>query len=347
MSTSALTRRDFIERASILSAIGALAANGAAAATRDLTAAARPQFSAGFRTIDIRTAEATIHGAIGGSGPPVLLLHGWPQTHLIWRAVAPRLARDFTVVVTDLRGYGDSSVPPDGENHEGYSKRAMARDQVEVMRSLGFERFAVIGHDRGGRVGHRMALDHPECVSKLAVIDIVPTLKLYTSVTKSFATAYWHWFFLIQPAPLPEDLLLKSAESFLRGRFKRSRKPGVSSASLIPDAISEETFAEYLRCFQDPRRMHAMCEDYRAGATIDLEHDRADLERKVGCPVLVLWGADNPGVDALFDVRATWRERATDVRGRSLPGGHYLPEQLPEAVHAECLRFIRPVDPGR
>jgi haloacetate dehalogenase len=287
----------------------------------------------------VKTSEATINGVVGGSGPPVLLLHGWPQTHIIWQKIAPVLAKEFTVVCTDLRGYGDSSVPADGDNHAGFSKRAMARDQAEVMRSLGYDRFAVIGHDRGGRVAHRLALDHAERVTKLAVLDIVPTLKFYTTVSKELATAYWHWFFLIQAAPLPETLLLNSAESFLRGRFLTSRAG--DGASLIPHAISEATFAEYLRNFKDAARMHAMCEDYRAAASIDLEHDRADLQTKVACPVLALWGAKNPAVATLFDVLATWRERAADVRGKPLPAGHYLPEQAAPEVVQECLPFLR------
>lgn len=297
------------------------------------------KFFPGFRALSVKTKEATINGVMTGSGPPVLLLHGWPQTHLIWQNVARDLAKAFTVVCTDLRGYGDSSVPPDGNNHEGYSKRAMARDQVEVMHSLGFSQFAVIGHDRGGRVGHRMALDHPQAVTKLAVLDIVPTLKLYTTMTKEVATSYWHWFFLLQAAPMPETMLLNSAEFFLRSRFLTSRTGGGST--LIPRFISEETFAAYLRNFKDPARMHAMCEDYRAGASIDLDHDRADLDRKVTCPLLALWGANNPAVAKFFDVLATWRERASEVRGKALQAGHYLPEQVPAEVANECTRFLR------
>ncbi len=266
----------------------------------------------------------------GGQGPPLLLLHGYPQTHAEWHRVAPALAEKFTVVATDLRGYGDSSKPADGANHEGYSKRSMARDQVAVMKELGFSRFAVVGHDRGGRVAHRMALDHPQAVSRAVVIDIVPTRKLFSTVTKQFASVYYHWFFLIQPAPLPETLIGNSADFYLRdGAFR----------GLVPRVISEDVYAEYLRCHQDAATVHAMCEDYRAAATIDLDHDMADLDAKVQCPLLVLWGAKG-AMDPLYDVLSTWQERAADVRGKSLPGGHWIPEQLPGELTAELMRFL-------
>lgn len=283
----------------------------------------------GFEPLVVPTSGATIHGVRGGSGPALLLLHGWPQTHAEWHHIAPGLAKHFSVIALDLRGYGDSSKPADGPDHVSYSKRAMARDGVEVMQALGFERFAVVGHDRGGRVGHRMALDHAERVSRLAVLDIVPTLKLYSDVTKQFASAYFHWFFLIQPAPLPETLLGNNAEFFLRALFQR----------LIPSAIPEAVFAQYLRAFSDPATLHAMCEDYRAAASIDLEHDRSDLTTPVACPLLALWG-ERGAMHPLYDVLATWRERASDVRGKSLPGGHWLPEELPELVLAELLTFL-------
>src|SRR5262249_38902699 len=218
------------------------------------------KFFPGSSEVPQQTAGATINGVIGGSGPPVLLLHGWPQTHIEWHKITPMLAQRFTVIATDLRGYGDSSKPEEGINHEGYSKRAMARDQLELMRQLGFNHFAVVGHDRGGRVGHRMSLDYPEAVTKLAVLDIVPTYKLYTTVTREFASVYFHWFFFIQPSPLPETLIASNAEFILRAWAFRG---------LIPSAISDEAFEDYLRCFSDPRTLHAMCEDYRAGATID------------------------------------------------------------------------------
>jgi len=287
-------------------------------------------FFPGFRPFRIATAGAEINGVVGGSGPPVLLLQGWPQTHLEWRHVAPVLAQHFTVVATDLRGYGDSSKPPEGENHAGYSKRVMAQDQIEVMRALGFEQFAVAGHDRGGRVACRMALDHPHIVTRLALLDIVPTRTVYAQVSQNLATWYFHWFFLIQPAPLPEMLLAGQAEPFLRTFAFRG---------LIPGAIDESVFAEYVRCFADPQTLHAMCEDYRAGASIDLQHDEADLATQLRCPTLVLWGVHG-AMHRLFDVLETWRPRAPDARGSALPGGHWLPEECPQEVSAALAEFL-------
>jgi haloacetate dehalogenase len=284
----------------------------------------------GFRTSKVQTTGATIHVVSGGQGPPLLLLHGYPQSHVLWHKLAPQLATEFTVVAADLRGYGDSSKPPDGENHANYSKRAMALDQVEVMSHFGFEKFAVVGHDRGGRVGHRMALDHSQRVTKLAVLDIVPTHKVFHSVSKEFATAYYHWFFLIQPAPFPETLIGNSVEFFLNRQFR----------SLMPRAVSEEAFAEYLRCFRDPATIHAACEDYRAAASIDLEHDAADLDRKVACPLLALW-AERGAMHRMFDVLATWRERSANVSGKALPGGHFLAEESPDETLAELRTFLR------
>lgn len=287
-------------------------------------------FFPGFNRFRIATSGAEINGAVGGKGPPVLLLQGWPQTHLEWRHVAPVLAQHFTVVAADLRGYGDSSKPPGGENHAGYSKRAMAQDQVETMSKLGFERFAVVGHDRGGRVACRMALDHPQAVTRLALLDIVPTRTVYTQVSKNLATWYFHWFFLIQPAPLPEMLLAGQAEPFLRDFAFRG---------LIPNAIDETVFAEYLRCFADPQTLHAMCEDYRAGASIDMQHDEADLSKTFACPTLVLWGVHG-AMHRLFDVLDTWRQRAPDAQGKALPAGHWLPEECPQDVSTALLDFL-------
>jgi haloacetate dehalogenase len=284
---------------------------------------------AGFRTQRIQTSGASIHTVIGGSGPPLLLIHGYPQTHVEWHKIAARLAGRFTVVMTDLRGYGDSSKPPDGENHANYSKRAMALDQIEVMRTLGFDRFAVVGHDRGARVAWRMAVEHPDRVARVAVIDIVPLP--YSNVTRQFATDYFHWFFLIQPAPFPETLIGNSAEFYLRSRFLR---PTVATSAFTPQAI-----AEYLRCFRNPETIHATCEDYRAGATIDLEHAAADGERRVTCPLLVLWG-ERGTVGRLYDVMSIWRQHATNVRGKGLPSGHFLPEEVPDETLAELLPFL-------
>jgi haloacetate dehalogenase len=287
-------------------------------------------FFPGFKRIRIATSGAEINGVVGGNGPPLLLLQGWPQTHIEWRHVAPELAKQFTVVATDLRGYGDSSKPPDGENHAGYSKRALAQDQLEVMRQLGFDRFSLAGHDRGGRVACRLALDHPQAVSRLALLDIVPTRTLYTQVTKELATWYFHWFFLIQPAPLPELLLAGQAEQFLRNFAFRG---------LVPHAIDEAAFAQYLRCFSDPQTLHAMCEDYRAGASIDLQHDEADLQAQLRCPTLVLWGVHG-AMHRLFDVLETWRPRAPQAQGKALPAGHWLPEECPQDVSAALLSFL-------
>jgi haloacetate dehalogenase len=283
----------------------------------------------GFRRADIATSGATITTMLGGEGPPLLLLHGYPQTHVMWHKVAPLLMRDFTIVATDLRGCGDSSKPESGADHAGYSKRAMALDQVAVMSQLGFETFFVAGHDRGGRVAHRMALDHPSRVKKLAVLDIVPTHRLYHDSTREFATAYFWWFFLIQPAPLPETLIGNSVE------FWVSEKLGKAA----PGAITSAAFAEYLRCYRDTETIHASCEDYRAAASIDLVHDGADMNRKVECPLLALWGEHAP-MHRLYDVAATWRERAADVTGKSLPGTHYFVEEIPDLIAAELRRFF-------
>jgi haloacetate dehalogenase len=287
----------------------------------------------GFEQKTIKTSGADIHCVIGGSGPPVLLLHGYPQTHVMWHRVAPELARSYTVVVPDLRGYGDSSRPDGGPDHAGYSKRTMARDQIEVMASLGFESFVLLGHDRGARVGHRMALDAPDKVTKLAVLDIVPTYHVFEVIDKEMATAYYHWFFLIQPYDLPEKLIGGDPIYYLH------RMLGGLGTGL--DIMAAEALAEYERCFQDPAVIHATCEDYRAAASIDLVHDEADRGRnKVQCPVLALWGAKGR-LDRAYDVLEVWRDYARDVRGRALPCGHFLGEERPEETSSELLAFLR------
>ncbi|AWN48913.1 hydrolase [Methylobacterium terrae] len=292
---------------------------------------ARDPFLPGFTLHDIDADGVRIRAAAGGSGPPVLLLHGHPQTHATWHAVAPRLGERFSVVAMDLRGYGDSDKPPGGEGHAAYAKRAMAADAVAVMRALGHESFAVVGHDRGGRVAHRLALDHPAAVSRLAVFDIAPTATMYARTDKAFATAYFWWFFLIQPAPLPERLIGADPEFFLRTHLEGQSK--------TPGCPSPELFAEYLRVYRDPATRHAICEDYRAAATIDLAHDAADAEARIAAPLLALWGARGI-VGRTYDVLETWREKARDVRGRALDCGHTLQEERPDEVSAALLDFL-------
>lgn len=287
----------------------------------------------GFETLDVPVEGGTVRTRKAGSGPPLLLLHGYPQTHVMWHKVAPALARTFTVVATDLRGYGDSLKPPSDPAHLVYSKRTTALDQVRVMEKIGFERFSVAGHDRGGRVAHRMALDHPNRVEKLALLDIVPTHKVFKTINQQTAYGYYHWFFLSQPYDLPERLIGADPEYFLK------RKMGHWSAGM--GGFTEAAMAEYIRCFKDPATIHGSCEDYRAGATIDLAHDEADMNRKVECPLLAIWGTKGL-VDRAYDVLATWRERAKDVRGRALPCGHFLPEEAPEETLAELTRFFAP-----
>jgi len=304
-------------------------AASAALATEARLGAQSSAFFPGFVTQKIQTSGATINTLRGGSGPPLLLIHGYPQTHVEWHKIAPRLAKRFTVVMTDLRGYGDSSKPQDGDNHVSYSKRAMALDQIEVMRALGFDRFAVVGHDRGARVTWRLAVEHPETVTKAAVLDIVPSP--YARVTREFATEYYHWFFLIQPAPLPETLIGNSAEYYLRSRFQRQ--------GAAANVFTSEAVAEYLRCFKDPAAIHAMCEDYRAGASIDLDHAAEDGTRKVVCPLLILWG-ERGTVGRLEPVMDIWRDKAVNVTGRSLAAGHFLPEEAPEETLSALLGFL-------
>jgi len=284
----------------------------------------------GFTARKMRTSGATINLRMKGEGQPLLLLHGYPQTHAMWHKVAPELARDYTVVCPDLRGYGDSSKPKGLPDHSNYSKRAMALDMAEVMSALGHERFHVVGHDRGGRVAHRLARDHARRVRSLTVLDISPTLKMYQSTNLQFAKAYWHWFFLIQEAPLPERMLEGQVPFYILQRLGRG-KSGLKH-------FSREAMAEYERAFRDPRTIHATCEDYRAAATIDLIHDQSE-KSKLRMPLLALWGKHGV-IEALFDCLADWREVAADVRGRALPCGHFIPEEKPKELLAELRRFL-------
>jgi haloacetate dehalogenase len=274
-------------------------------------------------------------GAIGhDSGPGLLLLHGHPQTHAIWHKIAEPLARCFTVVCADLRGYGDSGKPDADPEHVNYSKRAMAADMVRLMAHLGFQDFFVVGHDRGGRVAHRMAVDHPQRVRRLAVLDIAPTLAMYEQTSMAFAQAYYHWFFLIQPAPFPETLIGADPEFFLLKTI------GGRSAGLKPFAA--EALEEYKRCIKLPGTIRGICEDYRASASIDLEHDRADIAagRKLAMPLLVLWGAHGV-VEKCFKPLEEWRKVASDVQGRALPCGHYMPEEAPDLLLNELTTFLK------
>lgn len=270
-------------------------------------------------------------GPPGGDGPPLLLLHGHPQTHATWCKVAPALAQRFSVVAPDLRGYGDSDKPPGGDDHAGYSKRAMARDQALLMERLGFTRFSLVGHDRGARVAHRLALDHAERVERVALLDIAPTATMYARTDKAFATRYFWWFFLIQKAPLPERLIAGDPEFFLRRHLDgQIRTPG---------ATTEAMYAEYLRCYLDPATRHAICEDYRASAGIDLEHDAADADARVTAPLLALWGAQGM-VGQTYDVLQTWREKAVDVSGQALDCGHSPQEERPEETVRLLMEFL-------
>ena len=287
-----------------------------------------------FRALQVETNPTiTINAIVGGSGPPLLLLHGHPQTHAIWHRVAPRLAEHFTVVACDLRGYGESSKPQGAPDHANYSKRAMAADMVAVMQSLGFATFRVLAHDRGARVAHRLALDHPQAVERMALLDIAPTLAMYEQTSDTFARAYWHWFFLIQPAPLPERLIEADPAAYVRDVM------GKRSAGLAP--FDPRALAEYQRCLALPGAAHGICEDYRAAATIDLEHDRVDRDggNHLALPLMVLWGEQGV-VGRCFDPLAEWQRVAADVQGGALPCGHYIAEEAPDMLLERMLPFL-------
>ncbi|MFI7661525.1 alpha/beta fold hydrolase [Micromonospora parva] len=287
----------------------------------------------GFDVFDIETAGATIHGRRGGSGPPVLLLHGIPETHLMWHKVAPRLAEKYTVVATDLRGWGDSGTPPSTSDHEPYSMRAIARDQIEMMRILGYQQFRLVGHDRGARCAYRLALDEPDAVTRLAVMDVVPIGDVYNRADRAFSLSYWVWSFLAAPAPVPEQFI-KAAPAVLVD-FMLDTWPEVK------DAFPPEVRAAYVKQFSDPATAHAICEEFRAAATVDYQQDEADRgNRKIACPVLFLWSQRGQVAKLYDDPLAIWREWADDVRGEPVPVGHFIPEEAPNETSRRLLDFL-------
>lgn len=287
-----------------------------------------------FRSLAIEVEPGIhIHTIVGGEGPPLLLLHGHPQTHAIWHRIAPALRERFTVVACDLRGYGDSSKPAGAPDHANYSKRTMALDALRVMQSLGFQRFQVLAHDRGARVAHRLAADHPRAVERLVLLDVAPTLAMYERTSEAFARAYWHWFFLVQPATLPERLIEADPAAYVRDVM------GGRSAGLSP--FDPRALAEYTRCLALPGAAHGLCEDYRASAGIDLDHERADRAagHQLTMPMLVLWGEQGV-VHRCFEPLKEWQKLASDVDGASLPCGHYLAEEAPDLLLARVLPFL-------
>ncbi len=284
-----------------------------------------------FEKMQIRTTSTTINLVKGGSGPPVLLLHGYPQSHTMWHKIAPLLAENFTVVATDLRGYGDSGKPSGDNEHLNYSKRHMAKDQVEVMQHLGFNSFNLVSHDRGARVAHRLTKDNPDRVNKLITLDIVPTRHMFANVNKDLATSSYHWFFLIQPYDFPERVIAANPDYFIRSRFMKEK-----NADTI---FTAEAVNEYVRCFKNPDAIHAMCEDYRAGASIDLMHDEQDNANKITCPHLALWSATGY-VGRTQNVIDVWKEYSEDVTGHSLNCGHYMAEELPNETYEAVNNFL-------
>ncbi len=285
----------------------------------------------GFDYQTVITQGATINVASAGSGPALLLLHGYPQTHLMWHKIAPSLAKKHHIICPDLRGYGDSSKPDSDAQHRPYSKREMANDMIEVMRQMGYERFFVVGHDRGARVAHRMALDFPAKILKAAVLDIIPTYEMFKQIDQTIATSYYHWFFLIQDKGVPEHLIGLDPDFYLNDKLNRW--------SQYPEQFDNAIVNQYLRCFKDPATIHATCEDYRAAASIDLEHDEADLDKKVGCPLLVLWGKHGI-MGKHFDMLDIWQQKADNVTGKALDSGHFLAEEAASETLENLLNFF-------
>jgi haloacetate dehalogenase len=327
--TNNTTRRRLLQQAALASGgVALLQAQTTSTTSSTATSSTKEPawkhlFPVGFRNERIKTSGAEINAVIGGSGPPLLMFHGAPDSLITWRLIAPDLAKDYTLVLCDLRGYGDSSRPPGGGDHSDYSKRPMALDGVEVMKHLGYNQFRMVGHDRGGRVGRRMALDHPDKVTKLAVLDIVPAHYLYSHVTIDFVQAYFHWFNYLRPAPGPENELKAAADA-------QAAK------------ATNEIQIEYLRNRTDPASIHAMCEDYRASASIDLKIDAADIKegKKIQCPLLVLWAATG-SMGKLYDVLTIWKDEGVNVSGKGLPGSHNLQESAPKETLAELQQFLR------
>ena len=292
----------------------------------------KSNFVKGFELFDANlNTGIKMRYAIGGTGAPLLMVHGHPHTHIIWRKVAPLLAKHCTVILPDLRGYGDSDKPQSTDNHRPYSKREMAKDLIALMDLLHMPKFAFVGHDRSARVGHRLVLDYPEAVSKTVFVDIAPTSTMYELTNKEFATKYFWWFFLIQPEPFPEKLIGFDPEYFLHHHINGQLK--------IKGVLEEDAFQEYLRCYKNPDTIHAICEDYRAAATIDLEDDKADSEKKIQCPLYLLWGARGT-VGKLYDVVATWKDKALNISGEALDCGHSPEEECPKVFFEKLKAFL-------
>ena len=286
----------------------------------------------GFKSAKIKSNKININYKIGGKGYPILMLHGYPQTHIMWRKVTPILSQDYTVICSDLRGYGDSDKPSSDIVHKNYSKKEMAKDQAELMELLGFNKYVVVGHDRGARVAHRMGLDYQDKISKMVLMDIVPTNHVFNTANMTLATRYYHWFFLIQKPPFPEKLIGKDPEFYLRSKL--------SMWGLNEQYMSEDAVTEYLRCFSNPDTIRASCEDYRAGATIDMEDHNKDYDKKIECPLLILWGKKGT-VEELYDPIEVWKKWAKNVQGFSLDCGHFIPEERPEETVDYIKNFIR------